>query len=229
MAGIMIESRYLPDPQEEPRAAIARQRAWAVLVREEPLAHPPATLAAVDVHLSADRAIAVAALVAYPGLEPVALVAAETPLAYPYVPGLLSWREVPAAVAALQQLPAAPDVLLADGQGRAHPRRFGLGCHLGLATGLPTIGCAKSLLVGRYEALPEAVGSTAPLVDRGEVVGVALRTRAGVAPLFVSVGHRVTLDEAAAIVRASAVRTKLPEPARLAHNEAQRLARARRA
>ena len=161
-------------------------------------------------------------------MTPVAVVSADAPLSYPYVPGLLSWRELPAALAALEQLPHAPDVLIADGQGRAHPRRFGLACHLGLAVDLPTLGCAKSILVGRYEGLADAAGSTAPLVDRGEVVGIALRTRTNVAPVFVSVGHRITLDEAVAIVRRSAVRTKLPEPSRLAHNEAQRLARAAR-
>jgi deoxyribonuclease V len=155
-------------------------------------------------------------------------VTADAPLSYPYVPGLLSWRELPAALAALEQLPQAPDVLIADGQGRAHPRRFGLACHLGLAVDLPTIGCAKSILVGRYEGLAETAGSVAPLVDKGEVVGMALRTRTNVAPVFVSIGHRITLDEAVAIVRQSAVRTKLPEPSRLVHNEAQRLARASR-
>ncbi len=194
------------------------------------LSAPPHTLAAVDVHLGAVRAIAVTALVTFPDLASLALVSADAPLAYPYVPGLLSWREAPAAVAALQRLSAfpvaaPPDVLIADGHGRAHPRRFGLACHLGLITGLPTIGCAKSVLVGRYEALADEVGSTAPLVDRGEVVGMALRTRASVAPVFVSVGHRVTLEAAVDIVRQAATRTKLPEPSRLAHREAQRLAR----
>ncbi len=229
MGRVNIDPTYLPDPSEPPHVAVQHQRAWAGRVREEPLPHPPATLAAVDVHLGNDRAIAVAALVSYPALEQIALVSAEGPLAYPYIPGLLSWREVPAAAAALEQLPEAPDVLIADGQGRAHPRRFGLACHLGLATNLPTIGCAKSLLTGRYEALPEEAGSTAPLVNRSEVIGMALRTRTRVAPVFVSIGHRITLDAAVAIVRASAVRTKLPEPSRLAHNEAQRLARALRA
>src|SRR5437764_448056 len=142
---ITINPAYLPDPAEPPRDAIARQRGWAALVREEPLPRPPETIAAVDVHLGADRAIAVAALVAFPDLTPIAVVSADAPLAYPYVPGLLSWRELPAAVAALEQLPRAPDVLIADGQGRAHPRRFGLACHLGLAAGLPTLGCAKSI------------------------------------------------------------------------------------
>ena len=220
-----IHAEYLPDPADAPAAAIVEQRQWAEQVREEPLLLPVRTLAAVDVHLGAARAIAVAALVTFPALAPVTVVSADAPLAYPYVPGLLSWREAPAAVAALEQLPAPPDVLIADGHGRAHPRRFGLACHLGLITGLPTIGCAKSVLVGRYETLAEAAGSVSPLVHRGEVVGMALRTRAGVAPVFVSVGHRVTLDAAVEIVRLAATRTKLPEPSRLAHREAQRLAR----
>jgi deoxyribonuclease V len=226
---VTVKPTYLPDPAEPPREAIARQRIWAALVREEPLAHPPQTIAAVDVHLGPDRAIAVAALVAFPDLTPIAVVSADAPLAYPYVPGLLSWRELPAAVAALEQLPAAPDVLIADGHGRSHPRRFGLACHLGLAVDLPTLGCAKSILVGRYEGLGETAGSVAPLVDKGEIVAMVLRTRTGVAPVFPSIGHRITLDDAVAIVRQSAVRTKLPEPSRLAHNEAQRLARAARA
>ena len=226
---ITVNPVYLPDPAESPRDAIARQRIWAALVREERLPHPPTTIAAVDVHLGSDRAIAVAALVTFPDLTPIAVVSADAPLAYPYVPGLLSWRELPAAVAALEQLPAAPDVLIADGHGRSHPRRFGLACHLGLAVDLPTLGCAKSILVGRYEGLGETAGSIAPLVDKGEIVAMALRTRTGVAPVFPSVGHRITLDEAVDIVRQSAGRTKLPEPSRLAHNEAQRLARAARA
>src|SRR5690242_18759508 len=107
MMKITINPAYLPDPAEPPREAIARQRAWAEQVREEPLGRSPRTIAAVDVHLGPDRAIAVAALVTYPALEPVAVVSADAPLAYPYVPGLLSWRELPAAVAALEQLPHA--------------------------------------------------------------------------------------------------------------------------
>ncbi len=226
--GIIINPAYLPDPAESPREAIARQRVWAAMVREEALPRSPTTIAAVDVHLGADRAIGVAALVTFPDLTPIAVVSADAPLAYPYVPGLLSWRELPAALAALEQLPQAPDVLIADGHGRSHPRRFGLACHLGLVVNLPTLGCAKSILVGRYEGLAETVGSTAPLIDKGEIIAIALRTRTGVAPVFPSVGHRITLDAAVEIVRQSAVRTKLPEPSRLAHNEAQRLARAAR-
>jgi deoxyribonuclease V len=225
---ITVNPTYLPDSAEPPREAIARQRVWAALVREEPLPRSPATIAAVDVHLGADRAIGVAALLTFPDLEPVAIVSADAPLAYPYVPGLLSWRELPAALAALEQLPQAPDVLIADGHGRSHPRRFGLACHLGLAVNLPTLGCAKSILVGRYEGLAVEAGSVVPLVDKGEVVAMALRTRTGVAPVFPSVGHRITLDDAVSVVRRSAVRTKLPEPSRLAHKEAQHLARAAR-
>jgi len=181
---MLIHAEYLPDPADAPAAAIVKQRQWAEQVREEPLLLPVRTLAAVDVHLGATRAIAVAALVTFPALAPVTIVSADAPLAYPYVPGLLSWREAPAAVAALEQLPAPPDVLIADGHGRAHPRRFGLACHLGLITGLPTIGCAKSVLVGRYETLAEAAGSVSPLVHHGEVVGMALHPcsfRSGIA------------------------------------------------
>lgn len=226
---MLIHAEYLPDSADAPATAIIKQRQWAGQVREETLPGIPQTLAAVDVHLGADHAIAVAALVAFPVLTPIMVVSADGPLAYPYVPGLLSWREASTAVAALKQLPEAPDVLIADGHGRAHPRRFGLACHLGLITDLPTIGCAKSLLVGRYEMLADAAGSVAPLMDHGEVIGMALRTRAGIAPVFVSVGHRITLDAAVAIVRQAATRTKLPEPSRLAHREAQRLARLDRA
>ena len=219
---------YVPNPADSPSVAVQKQRQWAGEVRDEDLPAPLRTLAAVDVHLGPQTAIAVAALVTFPALGAVAVVSAEAPLSFPYVPGLLSWREAPAAIAALQMLPHPPDVLIADGHGRAHPRRFGLACHLGLITGLPTIGCAKSRLVGRYEPLPEDAGSTSPLVDKGEVIGTVLRTRAGVSPVFVSVGHRVTLDAAVEIIRAAAARTRLPEPSRLAHNEAQRLARAAR-
>src|SRR4051812_1744405 len=124
MGRVSIDPTYLPDPTESLHEAVQRQRAWAGLVREEPLPHPPATLAAVDVHLGNDRAIAVAALVSYPGLEQIALVTAEGPLAYPYIPGLLSWREGPAAPPPLGQLPAAPGVLIAGGRGRGPPPPF---------------------------------------------------------------------------------------------------------
>jgi deoxyribonuclease V len=143
---------------------------------------------------------------------------------WPYVPGCLSFREAPAVLAAFRQVRRTPDVLLCDGQGRAHPRRFGLASHVGLALGLPTIGCAKSLLVGEPAGpLGTQRGSRTPLMDAGEQIGAVLRTRTGVKPVYVSVGHRIYLASAERWVLAAAVRYRLPEPSRLAHQEVTRL------
>ena len=139
---------------------------------------------------------------------------------WPYVPGCLSFREAPAMLAAFRQVRRTPDVLLCDGQGRAHPRRFGLASHVGLALGVPTIGCAKSLLVGEPAGpLGPQRGSRTPLMDAGEQIGAVLRTRTGVKPVYVSVGHRIDLASAERWVLAAAVRYRLPEPSRLAHQE----------
>ncbi len=135
----------------------------------------------------------------------------------PYVPGYLAFREVPAAEDALERLETVPDVILVDGQGMAHPRRFGVACHLGLTAGVPTIGCAKSRLTGRWEGLAAERGASAPLVDRGEVIGAALRTRTGVSPVFVSVGHRIDLETAIDLTLGCCRKHRLPEPTRLAH------------
>jgi len=143
---------------------------------------------------------------------------------WPYVPGCLSFREAPAVLAAFRQVRRTPDVLLCDGQGRAHPRRFGLASHVGLALGVPTIGCAKSLLVGEPAGpLGPQRGSRTPLMDAGEQIGAVLRTRTGVKPVYVSVGHRIDLASAERWVLAAAVRYRLPEPSRLAHQEVTRL------
>lgn len=139
---------------------------------------------------------------------------------FPYVPGLLSFREVPLALEALERLTLPPDFLLADGQGLAHPRRFGLACHLGLLTGLPSIGCAKSILVGKHGSVGHKKGSWATLEEKGGVVGAALRTRDGVSPLYVSIGHRVDLPSAIRWVLACCDRFRMPEPTRLAHQAA---------
>ena len=138
------------------------------------------------------------------------------PTVFPYVPGLLSFREVPAMSAALALLPEPPDLLLVDGQGLAHPRRLGLACHLGVVTGLPSIGVAKSRLVGRYEEPGLERGSSSPMFHRRELVGVALRTRDGTNPLFISVGHRISLPTAVDLVLRFTPKWRLPEPIRLA-------------
>lgn len=135
---------------------------------------------------------------------------------FPYVPGLLSFREAPALLAALRKLRRTPDALMCDGHGFAHPRRFGIACHIGLICKLPTIGCAKSVLVGAEGLLGQARGSRSALTDNGEFIGSVLRTRDGVKPVYVSVGHRVDLRTAERIVLDCAVAYRFPEPTRRA-------------
>jgi deoxyribonuclease V len=135
---------------------------------------------------------------------------------FPYVPGLLSFREAPAILTALRRLHQTPDALICDGHGRAHQRRFGIACHIGVIVGLPTIGCAKSRLVGAHVEPGRKRGSRTSLVDRGQVIGTVLRTRDGVKPVFVSVGHRIDLTTAERLVLECADRYRLPEPTRLA-------------
>ena len=214
---VAIDQRYLPDQTLSPGEASRLQMEWARLVVEEPLPHPPGLVAGCDVHMRGDRALATVVVLRFPELDLVETVHGEAELGFPYVPGLLSWRELPALLDALVRLSARPDLVFADGQGLAHPRRFGLACHLGLAIDLPTLGCAKSLLRGRHEPLEPERGARAPLLDRGQLVGMAVRTRDKVTPLYVSVGHRVTLDEATDYVLRSCTRYRLPEPSRLAH------------
>lgn len=154
----------------------------------------------------------------YPAMEVVETRCASVPVSFPYVPGLLSFREAPAVLEALRQVESEPDVVLFDGHGYAHPRRLGLASHLGLLLDRPTVGCAKSRLVGRHEEPPEEPGGWAPLRDGDEVIGAALRTRRGHAPLYVSQGHRIRLETAVALVLACCREGRfLPEPTRLAH------------
>ncbi|MGD0651865.1 MAG: endonuclease V [Verrucomicrobiia bacterium] len=136
---------------------------------------------------------------------------------FPYVPGLLSFREAPALLKCFRKLRQTPDVVMIDGHGLAHPRRFGIACHVGWLLELPTIGCAKSILCGTYQQLGRRRGATAPLVDHGETVGCALRTRDGVQPVFVSVGHKIDLPSAVEIVLRYAPKFRIPEPTRQAH------------
>lgn len=143
---------------------------------------------------------------------------ATRPVTFPYVPGFLSFREAPAALAAIAKLSARPDVFVVDGQGLAHPRRFGLACHLGIEIDRPTVGCAKSRLVGRpCMPLRKERGNTVDLEHKGQIVGTVVRTRTNVKPVYVSVGHRITLPEAVQLVLTLAEKYRLPEPARMAH------------
>lgn len=138
------------------------------------------------------------------------------PVSFPYVPGLLTFREAPALLAAFRRLRTEPDAIILDGQGYSHPRRLGLASHVGLLLDRPTIGCAKSLLIGDHAPLPARRGSRSPLVHRGERVGMAVRTRDAVRPVYVSVGHRVSLEEAVRAVLSCCTRYRVPEPTRLA-------------
>ncbi len=144
---------------------------------------------------------------------------------FPYIPGLLSFREAPVCLAAIEKLQHEPDVFLIDGQGIAHPRRLGLAAHLGLFLDKPTIGCAKSRLTGTYEEPAPEKGAHTPLYDGDEVIGAVVRTRTNVKPLFISVGHRCRLEDAIDLTLACAVKYRLPEPTRLAHQTVSRLKR----
>jgi deoxyribonuclease V len=176
-------------------------------------------VAGIDVGFEESGTIsrAAVAVLEVPSLTLVESAVARLPTAFPYVPGLLSFREIPAALEALGRLSAPPDLLLCDGQGYAHPRRFGLACHLGVLTGLPSIGVAKSRLIGAHGPLPDEKGAWVPLLDGDETIGAVLRTRGGVAPVYVSVGHRVSLPTAIRWVLACTTRFRLPETTRQAH------------
>ena len=202
-----------------PKEAVALQRALAAEVREEPLPQPIETIAGVDVSIRGNLAQAAIVVLRFPELDIIdrAVWRAEVP--FPYIPGLLSFREMPVILPALERLSVRPDVLMTDSQGLAHPRRFGLACHLGVLLDRPTLGVAKTLFVGAYDEPALDKGSRAALVDKktGDVLGAVLRTRGNVKPVYVSIGHRITLDEAVGLTLACSPRFKIPEPTRQAH------------
>lgn len=177
------------------------------------------TIAGMDVSYDRQSRWVFAAVVVLrlPTLEVVDQAAVRTRATFPYVPGLLSFREAPAGLAAWERLRTRPDCLLCDGHGYAHPRRFGLACHFGLLAGIPTVGCAKSVLVGEYPEPAAKRGSFTDLVHDGEVVGTAVRTRDGTRPVFVSAGHRISLRRAVETVLACCPISRIPEPIRRAH------------
>lgn len=178
------------------------------------------TVAGVDVGLRAGVARAAVVVLSFPGLQPVDWARAEAPASFPYVPGLLAFREGPCVLAALDKLASQPDLLVFDGHGLAHPRRLGLATHLGVILDRPSIGCAKSRLIGESDALEETVGSCAPLRHEGEVIGAVVRSRARVKPLYVSIGHRIDLSTAIDFVLRCTRGYRLPETTRYAHRVA---------
>ena len=200
------------------RHAFDLQKTLSLRVKEVSLSNPPHTVGGVDVGYQGDRARAAVVVLSLPRLTLAEEATAERPVTQAYIPGLLSFRELPTILEALERLSHLPDVLICDGQGRAHPRRLGIASHLGVLLDHPTIGCAKSRLVGQHAPVPDKRGAWVPLVDQGEVVGAVVRTRVGVKPVYVSVGHRITLHEAIDVVLQCTPRFRLPEPIRLAHH-----------
>ena len=175
-------------------------------------------VAGVDVGFEQDYAIsrAAVAVLSFPDLQLVEQAIARRPTTFPYIPGFLSFREVPVVIDALEQVSTIPDLILCDGQGIAHPRRFGLACHLGVLTDIPTIGVAKSLLIGKHDELPVEKGSWQPLRYKGGIVGAVVRSRTGVRPLYVSLGHRISLDTAIDYTLRCITKYRLPETTRWA-------------
>jgi deoxyribonuclease V len=201
-----------------PEEAVALQRQLAKQVITIDQLGQVCLVAGVDVGFEDQGKITRAAVVVLrlADLGIVQQVVARQSTRFPYIPGLLSFRECPAILTALEKLAVTPDLLLCDGQGIAHPRRFGIACHLGVLTDLPSIGVAKTRLVGRHGAVPEERGSWTPLLDKGEIVGAVLRTRQEVKPLFISTGHRISLPTAIHYVMACTTRYRLPETTRIA-------------
>ncbi|MDN5871969.1 MAG: deoxyribonuclease V [Nitrococcus sp.] len=210
-----------------PKQAIALQRKLAAQVLLRPGPKNVRCVAGVDAGFADHGRTARAAVVvlSFPRLAPLEIQTAFEPAPFAYIPGLLSFRELPAILRALEKLAALPDLVLCDGQGIAHPRRFGIAAHLGVVTGLPTIGVGKSRLIGDYQEPGPEKGCVVPLIDAQERIGSVVRTRTAVRPLFISPGHRTDYASAVQWTLACTTRYRLPEPIRMA----DRVASARQA
>jgi deoxyribonuclease V len=211
-----------------PREAIALQQQLRTQIRLAPPAGEFRTIAGADISFNKYSPTIYSGIVVLrlPDLSIIDSVCIRGTATFPYVPGLLSFREAPSLLEAWEQLKTKPDVLMLDGHGIAHPRRFGIACHVGLWLQLPTLGCGKSMLVGRHAELAGDAGSEAPLLDRGELIGVALRTKKNVAPVYVSPGHLLDLPAAVELVLRSTSKYRQPEPTRQAHLLVNRLRKA---
>lgn len=220
-----MSSQVIPDWNLSPKEAVAEQQRLRSLVRVEPLTRFVQTIGGADISFNKFSETVYAGIVVLDlsSLQIVETAGVRSVAKFPYVPGLLSFRETPSLLEAWAQLKTKPDVLMLDGQGLAHPRRCGIACHVGVLLDLPTIGCAKSILVGKHGELAAAAGSQAPLIDRGEQVGVALRTKKNVAPVYVSAGHLIDLLAAVDLVLRSTTKYRQPEPTRQAHVLVNRL------
>ena len=202
-----------------PSEAIAVQQQLRSRVRLEPLRGEIKTIAGADISFNKFSEVVYAGIVvlSLPDLRIVESVGVRSVSEFPYVPGLLSFREAPSLLEAWEKLRTKPDVLMLDGQGIAHPRRLGIASHIGVLLDWPTIGCAKSILTGRHGELGLDAGSRAPLLDRGEQIGFALRTKKNVSPVYVSPGHLTDLDSAVELTLRTVTKYRQPEPTRQAH------------
>lgn len=202
-----------------PAQAIELQNQLRKQIKIEPLEKPIQTIAGADISFNKYEETVYAGIIvlSFPDLKEVAKSTVISKTTFPYVPGLLSFREIPALMLAWNQLSIKPDLLVLDGQGIAHPRRMGIATHFGLVTNSPTLGCAKSLLTGKFETLPETAGSQSLLYDQGEIIGAALRTKTNVNPVFISPGHRINLEQSLEIIKQCVAGYRIPEPTRKAH------------
>ncbi len=205
-------------PRDEVEAVAEQDRLRPLAEPDGPAPTPLRLIAGLDVAYPVDGSLVAGAVTVLDAdtLEPVETATALRPVDFPYIPGLLAFREIPALLDALAELRHVPDVLVCDGYGLAHPRRFGLASHLGVLTGLPTFGVAKTAFIGEHDAPGPERGDRADLRDGGEVIGRVLRTRSGIKPVFVSAGHRIGLDAATGLTLRLTPRYRLPETTRQA-------------
>jgi len=218
----MLVNRFskLHDWDVSPAQAIALQERFRPrVIREDVLPPVVRRVAGIDIGFEdgGRTTKAAVAVLAFPSLELCERHTVRIPTTFPYVPGLLSFREIPAALRVMELVENLPDVIICDGQGIAHARRMGLASHLGLALDMPTIGAAKSRLTGTHRAVPKQKGCSVPLMDGDEQIGVVLRTRTDVKPMYVSIGHKVSLQTARDLVMQCVTRYRLPETTRMAH------------
>ena len=203
-----------------PQEALALQQQWRAYVIREDAFGEIRHVAGLDVSYDARHKIAqaVISVLCYPDLNPKTSAYAERKVTFPYVPGLLSFREIPPLLDCFEKLDLIPDLLLCDGHGIAHPRRFGLACHLAILLDLPSIGIAKRRLIGEHAPVQQERGAWQPLCDGDEMIGAALRTKPQAKPVFISIGHRVSLETALRIVLECTPQYRLPETTRWAHH-----------
>jgi deoxyribonuclease V len=218
-----MQATGFADWDGKPASAVKIQKELRAQIKLAPLAKQPALVGGCDVSMSmfAKDGFAGFVVLSYPELRMIDHAVVKDAIGFPYIPGLLSFREIPMLVKAWEKLKTKPDLIVVDGVGIAHPRRIGIASHLGLVLNVPTIGCAKSVLTGVYEEPADEVGAVSYMYDRyntSEIIGAALRTKLGVKPVYVSPGHLITLEESLEIVKHSIIKHRLPEETRLAHN-----------